>query len=346
MSVRKIFGFQMCMAFILFLFLLMPAYGAQPDTKTIELKFASISAPNHVLNAKVHTPWIRQIEAATNGQVKIQLFPGAVMGGAKQAYDLAETGIADISYGWVHYIPGRFPLTEAYNLPGVLPNLEAAYHIWDVYHKYLQKEWAGTKLLWIGYAPSMKLITKTKQIRMLDDVKGLKIAIQGIMAANIARSIGGIPVDVNAQDVYTSVQRGVTDGCFNPISSSAANKYGEVLKYYLMNMSIYAPPCFAVMNLDRYKALPSDIRKVIDEYSGQKQWEFVMKTYWDEEDTGQKLLMQQSGGKAVFYDIQPQELKKFQTLVRPMWDEWVKNMGAKGLPGKEMLDMIVGYINK
>ena len=341
-QIRRVITFLPVLAFLL----LLSSHGRAIAGTPTELKFASISAPDHVLNVKVHTPWIEQVQKATNNQVKITLFPGGILGGAKQAYDLAAQGIADISYGWVHYHPGRFPLSEVYTLPGVVPNVRTAYHNWEVYHKYLTKEWADTKLLWLGFNAGMAVMTRDKQIRTLEDFKGLKLAIQGSSAAKIARALGAVPVDVNTQDVYTAVQRKVVDGTFNSFSSSAANKFGEVMKYYTTNAALYTSPCFAVMNLDRYNNLPPDIRKVIDESTGQRQWDLVSRVYWDAEEEGVQSLTRQSAGKAVFYNLPLDMTRQIRTLMKPIWDEWTNAMQSKGLPGKQVLDSVAGFIEE
>ena len=197
----------------LFLVLMITPGAVAADS--VRLKFASISSRNHILNVAVHQPWIDKVEKDSNGRIKVILFSGGALGKAKQAYDIATDGIADISYGWIIYYPNRFPLTEAYTLPGVTPNIETAYHSWDIFQEYLQKEWSDVKVLWLGVAPGYIFITKDKQIKTVDDVKGMKLGCIGKIAADVVSALGAAPVDITAQDAYTSLQRGVIDGYVN-----------------------------------------------------------------------------------------------------------------------------------
>ncbi len=325
--------------------LLFPAYGKAAEGKSIELKFASISAPNHVLNTDMHRPWIKQIEEATKGRVKITLYPGGTLGTAKMGYDIAVKSIADISYGWINYHPGRFPLSEVYQLPGVMPNIKTAFHLFDIYEKYLKREWAEAKLLWLAAAPPFDIFMADKQIRKIEDIKGLKIGCQGGSPAKVISAVGGVPVDIPAQEAYTSLQRRVIDGIINVWSSMAANKLGEVTKYYT-NAGLYSYIFFCVMNHDSYNSLPADIKKIIDQYSDRKMWETAAKVYWTAEEPKKEEVMRQSGGKGIIYDLPAAEVAKYRKIVTPLANDWIKNVEAKGQPGKQLFEAVMQSIEE
>jgi TRAP-type C4-dicarboxylate transport system substrate-binding protein len=46
------------------------------------------------------------------------------------------------------------------------------------------------------------------------------------------------------------------------------------------------------------------------------------------------------------FDLSPDELAKWQETGKPIWNEWVKQMEAKKLPGQLVLDEIVKLIEK
>jgi TRAP-type C4-dicarboxylate transport system substrate-binding protein len=329
--------------FVLLSILLTPVYSQAAGQKVIELKFASISSPTHILNTKVNQPWIKRIESATNGRVKITLFPSQALGSSRQAYDLAVKGIADISYGWLHYYPGRFPLTEVYMLPSICPNLNSANHVWEVYQKHLKKEWAETKVLWLCVGPGTVIMTSKKQIRTVEDLKGVKLALGGTIPTKAMKALGAVPVEVSQQDMYTAIQRGVVDGNLGPMTSAVGNKAGEVLNYYAKNMKFCSIPFFCVMNLDTWKSLPADIQRIIDENTGKKMSITGNTAYWGYEETAAQKLVEQSRGKGVAYDISAKEMKRMQDLIHPLWDEWTRNVEAKGLPGKKVVETVKGF---
>ena len=45
-------------------------------------------------------------------------------------------------------------------------------------------------------------------------------------------------------------------------------------------------------------------------------------------------------------DLSPEEFEKWKATGKPAWDEWVKQMEAKGLPGQKVLDEAVKLVEK
>ena len=61
--------------------------------------------------------WKTEIEKRTDGKVKVQTYPGGTLLGAKNMVDGVEAGTADIGCFAMSYQPGRFPVSEAVDLP-------------------------------------------------------------------------------------------------------------------------------------------------------------------------------------------------------------------------------------
>jgi len=318
---------------------------ASTSDEVIELKFASPSSPTHVCNTKVNEPWIKLIEEQTQGRVDITLYTGGALGKANESYDLAVKDIADISYGWIGYYPGRFKLTESYMLPGIVNSPEEAYSIYDVYKDYLEQEWSETKVLWLGVAMRYDLFTSDKQVKTVEDVQGLKFAVQSEMGAEAIKALGGTPVEVSATESYIAVQRGVVDGIMNPWSSIAANKQGEVTKYYT-KAGLIQSVWFCVMNLKTYNSLPDDIKAIIDENSGREAWQAATNAYWNEDVAMEAKVMDQSGNTGEIYQLPEVELEKYRKMVSPIYDKWIEETTAKGLPAEDTLEAIDKYTSQ
>ena len=93
--------------------------------KTIELKLSHVFPPVQIVHAKVLVPWAEEVAKLSNGELKISIFPGGALGKPGDQYDLAEKGIADIIYILQDYTPGRFPLTEVFELPFMIRTANA-----------------------------------------------------------------------------------------------------------------------------------------------------------------------------------------------------------------------------
>ena len=64
-------------------------------------------------------PWLKQLEEATGGQVKVQAFHGETLAKGKDLWNATKSGIADI--GWIchGYFPGLTPVTDVISLPAL-----------------------------------------------------------------------------------------------------------------------------------------------------------------------------------------------------------------------------------
>src|SRR5580704_14859603 len=103
----------------------------------VVLRFARADAPQVVLKLhhsfssvsgahdKFLAPWSRQVQAQSNGRIRIDLFPSMQLGGAPSAlFDQARDGVADLVWTAPSLTPGRFPKIEMFELP-FLPSRRA-----------------------------------------------------------------------------------------------------------------------------------------------------------------------------------------------------------------------------
>lgn len=90
------------------------------------------------------------------------------------------------------------------------------------------------------------------------------------------------------------------------------------------------------MNKKRWEGFSSDIQKIIEGMSGA--WAADMTaTVWGKTDIdGIELVKKLSNHEII--NLSLEERAKWRNVVKPMWDEWVRDMEAKGLPGKKILD--------
>ena len=74
--------------------------------------------------------------------------------------------------------------------------------------------------------------------------------------------------------------------------------------------------------------------------------EWIEKTgnNWDEIDKGGREFTEQLGNKII--PLSKAENEKWAKTVRPLLDEYVKNMKEKGLPGEEALTFCLDYLKK
>ena len=82
-----------------------PAQGAP----AIELKIMHWAPINSAMHKDVFVPWAKMLEERSGGRIKVSIYPGEVLGKAKDTYETVVAGTADIGFSTIAMTPGLFP---------------------------------------------------------------------------------------------------------------------------------------------------------------------------------------------------------------------------------------------
>jgi len=329
----KCVALVLCLSFI--------GFAASPALAQIKLNY-SVFFPAPHKNAVLATEWAKEIEKRTGGKVQITVFPGGTLTPADKCYDGVVKGISDIGFSVLAYTRGKFPLTEVSDLPlGMKSGLVATKVINDYYKKFKPKEFDEVKVMYLhGHGPG--IIHSKKEVKTLEDLKGMKIRCTG-MAAKIAGALGATPVAMPMGETYDALSRGVVDASMAPQEALQGWKWGEVVKFTIEDWGAsYSSGMFVVMNKDKWNSLPPDIQKIIEKVNE----EYIEKQgkTWDEIDKAGRDYTVARGNKIL--SLSRDENLKWEKAVKPLLDEYKKNMGDKGLPGQEVLSFYLQTIYK
>jgi TRAP-type C4-dicarboxylate transport system substrate-binding protein len=231
------------------------------------------------------------------------------------------------------YTVGKFPLLEVIDLPlGFKSGAVATRITNEFFAKFKPKELEEVKVMYLmGIAPS-RIHTK-KPVNKLDDLKGMKIRATGTVSRIVA-ALGATPVAMPMPDTYDALSRGVVEGVVCPIEALEGWKLGEVVKFTTQNTSTANSIAqFVVMNKDTWNALPPDIQNIIDKVN--EEWIPKSGVLWDELDKSATDFILKRGNKIISLSAEEQE--RWTKAVRPLLDDYVSRMKAKGLPGDEAL---------
>ncbi len=302
------------------------------QAKPIELSY-SIFFPAPHKNTVLATEWAKEIEKRTDGKVKITLFPGGTLTPADKCYDGVVKGISDIGMSVLGYTRGKFPLTEVIDLPlGYKKGIAATKLINEYYNEFKPKEFDEVKVMYF-HAHGPGILHSKKPVNKLDDLKGMKIRSTGL-SAKVVSALGGTPVAMPMGETYDALSRGLVEGSMAPMESLQGWKWGEVVKSTTEDFgAAYTTGFFVVMNKDKWNALSPDLQEVI----GKVNEEWIEKTgnLWDQIDQSGKEYALKLGNQVI--SLPKEEDERWAKAVKPVLDDYVKNMKEKGLPGEEAL---------
>ena len=304
--------------------------------KTTKLTYSCFFPPTHIQSILAEA-WCQEVEKRTNGQVKIDYFPGQTLTKARQAYDGTVQGLSDIGFSVFAYTRGRFPVMAAVDLPlGYASGVAATEVINRVYDKFKPKELDDVQVMYLhAHGPGL-IHTRDKAIRKMEDIRGLKFRAHGTSAL-VIKALGGTPVPKPMPESYEMLQKGVVDGAVYPLEANKGWKLGEVCHYFTGAFSAaYTTSFFVVMNKDRWNSLSAGVQKTIREIN--KEWAVKHGEAWDSSDMeGIKFFMNQKG-QAIGLDAKEQA--RWKKAVAPIIDDYVTKANAKGLNGKQIVDFI------
>lgn len=208
--------------------------GVQAQETT--LKFSHFLPPNSNFHKNVLEPWCAAVAKDSGNKLKCQPYPALQLGGTPpQLADQVKNGVADIVWTSPSYSTGRFPRTEALELPFSLPpsGLAGSKAMWEYYQKHGQEDFKDFKVLAIFSASNVVMSTASKPILTVDGFKGVKLRSPSRFAALFLTALGGTPVNMPVAQVTEGIAKGVLDGAMAPWEVLPATKIDEVTRFHM-----------------------------------------------------------------------------------------------------------------
>ncbi len=278
--------------------------------------------------------WAKEVEKRTNGAVKITMFPGGTLTPADQCYDGVVKGISDIGMSVLSYTKGRFPFSEVIDLPlGYKDGRQVTRLANAFYKKFKPKEMDDVQIMYLhGHGPGI-VHTKATPVNKMEDLKGLKIRCTGT-SMKVAQALGATPVAMPQPETYEALSKGVVDGLLSPIEVLKGWKFAEVTKYTTRNLgSSYTIGFFVAMNKKKWDSLPKEVQDTIEKIN--EEWIEKTANVWVEIDKEGEEFAVAKGHKVI--ELSKEEDERWAKQVRPILDDYVKQMKEKGMPGEEAL---------
>jgi TRAP-type C4-dicarboxylate transport system substrate-binding protein len=315
--------------------------GNSAQAGPIELRYANLFPPVHI-HSKVIEAWGKEIEKRTGGKVKFTFYHGRTLLAPNKIYDGVRTGIADVGLSVFGYSRGVFPAIEAIDLPLGYPSGKVATRVINDFAKrFKPDELTKAKFLYL-HAHGPGLLHSKKDVRKLEDLKGLKIRCYG-SSAKVAELLGGVPVAMPQPSAYEALQKGVVDASLSPYEVLKGWKQAEVVKYTVESYSVgYTAGFFVVMNLKKWRSLPYDVQAVMEQVS--KEWIPKQGAAWDDLDRMGKEFTMKRGNQVI--TLSGSEAARWAKAVEPAFDIYVKSASKKGLPARDYVNFLKEAVKK
>ena len=318
--------------------------------QTVTLKFHTFMAPQSNVWKSMLLPWMEKVEKDSGGRIRFEKYPAMQLGGTPlQLYDQARDGVVDVVWTLQGNTPGRFPRYEVFELPFMLTNAEATSRAyWEYTQTCAQGEIKDTQLIAVNvHGPGM-FHSRTKPIRTVDDLKGMKVRGPTRTITRMLGALGATPVGMPLPQIPDAMSKGVIDAAVIPWEVTTAVKVDELAKFHSeFDPSVgglYTTAFVIVMNKPKYDSLPADLKAVIDRNSGIDASGALGKAQQAGDAPARRVAAEER--KNQILTISGSAVDGYRKAADIVDDEWVKDMDKRGHNGKQLLQCARDLIKK
>ncbi len=237
--------------------------------KTIRWKMVTTWPPHFPVLGEGADLFAKWVDEMSGGRLKITVYGGGELVPPLGVFDAVSQGTVQMGHGAAYYWAGKSPATQFFAAVPFGFNAQSM-NAWIL-------NGGGMKLWEEVYAPfNVKpfLAGNTgvqmggwfnKEIKSINDIKGLKMRIPGLGGKVIAKA-GGNAVLVAGGEIYTNLDRGVIDATewVGPYHDLKMGFYKAAKYYYYPGWHEPGTALEAIVNKKAWESLPKDLQAIVD----------------------------------------------------------------------------------
>ncbi len=287
--------------------------------------------PAFNFHSKNNEQFVKDVEAATNGKLKITPHFGASLFKMPEIKRAVQTGNAQMGEFFLVSFQNESQIFGVDGLPFLAADYDQAYKLYQAQKPALEKllDKQNQVLLYSVAWPPQGIYTQ-KPIDSAADLKGMKWRVYSPTTARIGELVGAQPVTIQEAELSQALATGVIEGLITSSATGADNKLFEQLKYYY-NVQAWIPKNAVVVNKKAFNALSKEEQEAVLKAAAAAE-----ERGWKEsrEVDARSLATLKEGGMNVeepSAQLKADLAKVGETVVQ----EWVEKAGADG---KAILD--------
>lgn len=274
------------------------------------------------------------VEAATNGEIEVQIFPASQLGPAETVLQGVQMG--SITMAVVHDGPisGIYPPMMVYNLPYLFNDQTEAWKVFDgpftaKLGEAMRKE-TGIRVLALADNGIRHFTNDKREVRSPKDMKGLKIRVQpGAMYEMLVRSVGASPSAISWPELPAALQQKVVDGQENGVTNILAADLYQHQKYITLDAHVYSYHAYLINDAFYTKLTPVQ-QKAVDQGIEIAKW--IHRGMTAAQDMNLSTILGGVGMKVI--PLTPAEVDVFRQAAQPPVVEWMKKeIGTQWVDG-------------
>lgn len=273
----------------------------------------------------------RRIDALSDGQVQVEVYPYGSIGTSPQLTRLVKDGRVHLAFASPGHVADDIPEAGVFLLPFLFPEDDKTNRRLladDELQGLLQAGWQDAGLQLLDLVPEGWMIwTADRALYTPEDFSGLRMrTMTAPLQAEVFRTWGAEPVPLPYSEVYDALQLGQVDGQSNPAFAIAEMDFHEV-------QSVMTAPratrfvTSVVSNGDWYRNLEEEHRQWLEAArSGMP--EFIDEI---QRDYNRRRLQQlQESGRITLKTLTDEQRERFREASLPARDTYREQAGERG----------------
>lgn len=285
----------------------------------VTLKLAHNLDTNHVVHQAL-AQMAKEISTASDGKMKLRIYPGGQMGGPRETLELLQNGALDMTKASASEMEPFSPAFSIFSLPYLFK--DQAHFNKVIYGPVGESMMAQTRdkgfVSIAAYVAGTRSFYANKPIHTPADMKGMKIRVVATPTTiKLIELLGAAPAPIPFGEVYTALQQGVIDGAENNEPSYVQTRHVEVAKFYAEDQHTSVPDFLVISSkvLDKL----SDEQKAIL-ITAAKHSETYEQELWDKEVAVSRKQATDAGTTFIQVDKEA-----FRTALAPLYDDFRKD---------------------
>jgi|Transcript_4110 tripartite ATP-independent transporter DctP family solute receptor len=184
------------------------------------------------------------VEAGSNGEIDVQIFPSSQMGPDREMIEGVQTGVLEMAIPPSSFFAGWDPAFAVIELPYMYASKDIAFDVLEgeagdgMIARVEDQGLVGLGWLELGVR---NVTNNVRPIATPADLEGVKLRTMQV-PAHVAtfQALGANPTPMNFGEVYSALQQGVIDGQENPLAIITSQRFYEVQKYLSTTGHVFA----------------------------------------------------------------------------------------------------------
>jgi tripartite ATP-independent transporter DctP family solute receptor len=219
------------------------------DIKEREVKFATQNPKGHPIVIGMEK-FAELVAAKSGGKIKVNLFPGGVLGGDAQNVSALQGGTIDVVSLNAGILASQVKDFEVFDFPFMFATAAEADAVVDgpfgrmLLDKLDAKGIRGLTYWELGFR---NITNSRRPITKVEDIAGLKLrVIPNAINVDWVKALDANPTPMAFPEVYAGLEQKAIDGQENPVTVINANKFYEVQKHLALTNHQYNPQAVIV----------------------------------------------------------------------------------------------------